>query len=438
MKARGLAETVGAVVSRRACAVATGGVLAVGALVAAPTTEASAAGSQQSIAVPAYFSPDSGAGLWDKLASPAPGAGLAVANPQTGPGSGKDDSYAKAIQKAHSAGTKVVGYVDSGYLGTKGWTAPDGGTSVQDWVDGAKANVDKWFSWYGSSGIDGIFFDDGLTSCGTSSNPDVYVQAYKTLQAYVKSKDPGAKVVVNPGASPDECYTQAADTLVTFEGTYDDYVKGYSDGRQAWEASADPSKIWHLIHTTGSESQMRNAVSLSKQRNAGYVYVTDDDNTPVDGQQWGNPWDTLPAYWSDEVNAVAGGGSGSVARSGPVKSGIAGYCLDVPGDTGSDGAKVTIAPCDGSAGQQWTAGADGSLQIDGKCLDVTYGATANGSPVALYDCNGRPNQRWNVSGATLVGAGSGRCLDDPQFFTDSHQLDIWDCDGGNNQKWTLP
>ncbi|MEV7753664.1 spherulation-specific family 4 protein [Streptomyces griseofuscus] len=300
----------GAARRRRLCAAAVSAGLAAGALVSLPVGHASAAaGFKQRVAVPAYFYPgdsgDSGAGnLWPQLSTPAPGAGLAVANPGSGPGDSEDGNYANAIRTAHNAGTEVIGYVDSGYLGTKGGAAPDGGTSIDDWVEGAERNVDKWYSYYGGSGLDGIFFDDGLTACGTPSDANAFVDAYKRLQSYVKGKDADAKVVINPGASPEQCYTGAADTLVTFEGTYDDYVNHYGDDRESWEASADPSKIWHLIHTTGSQTRMRNAIALSKQRNAGYVYATDDDNSRPPGQDWGNPWDTLPSYWSAEVNTV--------------------------------------------------------------------------------------------------------------------------------------
>jgi hypothetical protein len=43
---------------------------------------------------------------------------------------------------------------------------------------------------------------------------------------------------------------------------------------------------------------MQTAVSLSKQRSAGWIYVTPDDLP--------NPWDTLPLdpYWSAELAAA--------------------------------------------------------------------------------------------------------------------------------------
>ncbi|MCM2425005.1 spherulation-specific family 4 protein [Streptomyces sp. RKAG337] len=413
---------------RRLGAVAGGVALAAGVFAAIPTGQASAAGAsiKQSVAVPAYFGPGS---AWTQLSSAASRAGLAVANPSNGAGGSKDSGYASAIQTTHGAGTKVLGYVDTGYLGTSpnNRKVPGtGSTNLNDWITYAEQSVDAWYSFYGGSGLDGIFFDDVLGDCGPSASSTTWVDAYKTLQSYVKTKHTGAMVVDNPGGWVAQCYTQAADTLITYEGSYSDYA---SATLPDWEATADPKKVWHLVYGT-SQSQMQAAITLSKQRNAGYVYVTND---VLD-----NPWDTLPSYWSAEVTAASAGTSTATGKVGPVKSGIAGYCLDVPGNSGSNSAKVSVAVCNTSAEQQWTTGTDGTLKINNKCLDVRYNATANGSMIDIYDCNGQSNQKWNVVGSTLVGAGSGRCLDDPQFFTDGHQLEIYDCNGGNNQKWTLP
>ncbi len=61
-----------------------------------------------------------------------------------------------------------------------------------------------------------------------------------------------------------------------------------------WESGYDPSRFWHLVYAT-TVDEMPVAVDLSKQRGAGWVYVT-GDTLP-------NPWDTLPAdpYWSEEL-----------------------------------------------------------------------------------------------------------------------------------------
>ncbi|MER6462005.1 spherulation-specific family 4 protein [Streptomyces sp. NPDC001228] len=255
---------------------------------------------KQTIAIPAYIYP--GSGGWSSLTKPSPGAGLIVANPDSGPGAGKDATYAGAIKKAHGSGSKVIGYVDTGYFGTTGWDVPGHGSSTSAWLKAIKKNIDTWYASYGSSGLGGIFFDDAQNKCGPRSGSTQYVDLYKKIRDYVKSKSSSAQVVINPGTGTDQCYADAADTLVTFEGSYASY-RNFKP--RSWEKSVASSKIWHLVYEAGA-SQMSKAVSLSKKRNAGYLYVTDDDNTPVDGSPWGNPWDSVPSYWSKEVKTVTG------------------------------------------------------------------------------------------------------------------------------------
>jgi chitinase len=45
-------------------------------------------------------------------------------------------------------------------------------------------------------------------------------------------------------------------------------------------------------------------------------------------------------------------------------------------------------------------------------MDVTAASTANGTKVQLYDCNGTAAQQWHAgANSSLVNTGSGRCLD---------------------------
>lgn len=241
------------------------------------------------VAVPAYFYPGQ---YWTQLDDAAPTVGLAVANPDSGPGSALNTDYATAISNAHHAGVRVIGYVDTGYFGTTGRTTRGGQTTVAAWTAQIESDVDSWFSWYGGAGLAGIFFDDGLDDCGTDN---AHVQLYKDIRAYVQGRSSTATVVDNPGTGAEQCYTEAADTLVTFEGTYASYA---SYQPPAWEASADPDQLWHLLYGT-PQSDLANAVSLARSRNAGYLYVTPDDLP--------NPWDTLPtgSYWTQELAAVS-------------------------------------------------------------------------------------------------------------------------------------
>jgi hypothetical protein len=269
--------------------------------------QASAAAGVQHLAVPAYFNPAdaAGSGFWTQIDQSGSGVGIAVANPSNGPGSAVDSGYASAVDAASGAGVKVLGYVDTGYFGTTGRTTRDGQTSVAAWTAQINADVANWYSWYGSSGLGGIFFDDALGDCGTGN---AHVNLYSGINSTTKQAHPGAFTVDNPGSPAESCYATAADVLVMFENTYSVYASWTAPD---WELNyANPDKFWHLVYDTPAQADMDNAVALSKQRNAGYLYVT-PDNLP-------NPWDTLPtgAYWSDELAKAGAAGSGGPGGGG--------------------------------------------------------------------------------------------------------------------------
>ena len=278
--------------------------------------QASAAAGVQHLAVPAYFDPSgaAGSGFWTQIDQAGSDVGIAVANPSDGPGSAAQSGYASAVQAAAGAGVKVLGYVDTGYFGTTGRTTRDGQTSVAAWTAQINADVADWYSWYGSSGLAGIFFDDALGDCGAGN---AHVDLYTGINSATKQAHPGAFTVDNPGSPAESCYASAADVLVMFENTYSAYASWTAPD---WELNyPDPGKFWHLVYDTPAQADMDNAVALSKQRNAGYLYVTADDLP--------NPWDTLPtgAYWSDELAKAGAGGPGggtctTTAGSGAITS----------------------------------------------------------------------------------------------------------------------
>lgn len=51
-----------------------------------------------------------------------------------------------------------------------------------------------------------------------------------------------------------------------------------------------------LPHNVGSPELMATWIALAAERKFRYIYVTDDTGS--------NPWDRLPAYWDEEVDAV--------------------------------------------------------------------------------------------------------------------------------------
>lgn len=132
--------------------------------------------------------------------------------------------------------------------------------------------------------------------------------------------------------------------------------------------------------------------------------------------------------------------SAAGALTGPLTSSVLGKCLDDSGNGSADLNPIDIWTCNGSAGQNWTVGSDGTVKINGKCLSVNGGGTANGTKVVLLTCNASNSQEWRPkTGGQLVNTRSGRCLDDPGFSsTNGKQLDIWDCAGSANEQWTPP
>lgn len=236
-------------------------------------SQAACAGEPQSIAVPSYFYPGS---LWTKMENANPTVRLAVMNPNSGPGDAQNQDYVNQVNKSQSAGLTVLGYVHTSY-------------GARD-IAAVKAEVDRYYEWYG---VDGIFLDEASTNC------DLATTYYAELYDHIKSKGGQAMIVHNPGTHPEkECYMPVADVLVTFEGTHSTYVNNYS--APAWESAYPANRFWHLVYDSPGSKAMERDIRLSKERGAGYVYVT-PDVLP-------NPWDTLPGsfYWNNELAAVQG------------------------------------------------------------------------------------------------------------------------------------
>ena len=257
----------------------------------------------QRIADPTYANPTASPATWSQLINSVTATvGISVANIANGPDYQPDPAWAAVIAAAHRAGIKVLGYVDTGYFGATGLPTRLGSRSAADWTSQIELDVNAWYNFYGS-GIDGIFFDEGLNACGPTHGSSGWVDLYRGLTAYVKDNHPGALTVDNPGTAVPACYADAADVLVTFEGSYRDYTGTPDPGGLAYQPLSwnpqDPYKIWHLVYGAATKGDLQAAISLSKTRGAGYIYVT--DAVP------GNPYDRLPPadYWAAEQLQIA-------------------------------------------------------------------------------------------------------------------------------------
>ncbi|MEU0129971.1 MULTISPECIES: family 16 glycosylhydrolase [unclassified Streptomyces] len=130
--------------------------------------------------------------------------------------------------------------------------------------------------------------------------------------------------------------------------------------------------------------------------------------------------------------------SGQPGGGGPI-TGLAGKCVDVAAGSAVNGTAVQLYDCNGSAAQQWSVGADGTIRALGKCLDVASGGTADGTKVQLWDCNGSAAQQWATPAARdVVNPQADKCLDvSGGSSANSTRLQIWTCTGAANQKWTV-
>lgn len=226
------------------------------------------------IVVPAYFYPSAGS-PWGPMTAAADKAPItAIMNPGNGPGNGVDQNYVKVVNAFRAAGGRVIGYVYSSY-----------GTRPLAQVT---ADIDRYRNWYG---IDGIFVDE-MGNTGPAQRLDYY----KSIYDYVKGVDPAWEVMGNPGTQTIEQYATwpTADRLMVFENVGSAYP---THAPSAWNANYPSEKFVNLIHTEDSPAKIAEYLELAVSRNVGSIYITDD--------VMANPWDTLPTYWQQHVDAVA-------------------------------------------------------------------------------------------------------------------------------------
>lgn len=274
--------------------------------------------SDTRLLVPAYGNPccPDGMEMWNRLTDTASMMGddlLVILNPASGPGMSLiDPNYVNDSAQGPFIDFRNAGGVAIGYVRTD-WAARPL-AEVQD-------DVDLYFNpayWRGAGvQIDGIFFDE-------MSNDLADVGYYLALRDYVRGLLATAIVVGNPGTTfvnnPSgqttwlvSDYAESADTLVTFENSADEYVDNYTP--PSWVADYPAERFGHIVYAVTTTGEMLQGMSLARQRNASYVYITDDVLV--------NPYDVLARYWTAEVDAAKrllfadGFESGDVSSWGP-------------------------------------------------------------------------------------------------------------------------
>jgi hypothetical protein len=146
-----------------------------------------------------------------------------------------------------------------------------------------------------------------------------------------------------------------------------------------------------------------------------------------------------PSAWTPDLDAIAIAplpGTSGAAVVGAQST----RCLDVNGNTLTNGTRTQLWDCTGGTNQTWVYTARRQLVVYGnKCLDANQAGTTNGTAVIIWDCNGQANQQWNVNAnGTITGVQSGLCLDASGRGTaNGTNIILWACGSGTNQQWSL-
>ena len=230
----------------------------------------------QRLLVPLYAYPATEPGAWAGVAASAPAVAGLVLNPHSGPGSAVEPEFAAAAERLRAAGVPLLGYVDTDY----------GRRSHREVV----ADVQRHRDWYR---VDGVFLDQA--GSGLELLPH-----YRRLAVAARALD-AALVVLNPGVHPHQGFAEAADLLVTFEGSWEQYrALRVPD----WTRSFPAGRFAHLVH--GTPERLCAAVpQIARRRHAAVSYAT-----PGTGA---NPWG-LPMPWLRRTPAGSLTGAGTVGH----------------------------------------------------------------------------------------------------------------------------
>lgn len=234
------------------------------------TSGGTSASRCQKAFVPAYFDQST----WSQATASRPAPSAMILNPSTGMGAGTapNPAFQSVVKRAQAEGTTILGYSS-----TASGLRP---------IAQIEADVRNYKTWYG---VTGIFLD--LVNGVTSELP-----YYEQLASYIRGVIPGSTVWLNPGIYPDQRYMSVGNVVMVFEGTYAQYR---NDQVPSWAHAYPATRFASTIYGAASSSEADSAISLSRSRNAGYVYVTNLAGS--------DPYNALPSYWSSEDTDITTG-----------------------------------------------------------------------------------------------------------------------------------
>lgn len=172
----------------------------------------------------------------------AAGMGVTVLlNIDTGPGSGLDPTWTTATQRLVRAGATVIGYLDLAF-----------GARPAEQV---RAELGRWAGYP----VRGIFFDQAPTSPYSIGPVAVAVRGARRIGFDT--------LLVNPGRPTDSIYRGLGAVLCTFEGPWEEYLAGTTEGVRHGDA--------HLVHSV-PYAQIKYAHELMRGRGARFGMATSE------------------------------------------------------------------------------------------------------------------------------------------------------------------
>ena len=155
------------------------------------------------------------------------------------------------------------------------------------------ADIDNFVNFYGRENIAGYFIDEVV-----SGNEPWMVDYMRRIYEYIKSKYPEMLVLANNGWGVGDAIAPYADIWMAQEVTADEYINHYRARTSEFEKDpANAGRILHVIHSARPE-QYEEIIRLSRERNAGNLFITSDTNAYPSG------YDDLPTYFESLLLAI--------------------------------------------------------------------------------------------------------------------------------------
>ncbi|MCP2282126.1 streptogrisin C, Serine peptidase, MEROPS family S01A [Promicromonospora umidemergens] len=284
--------------------------------------------------------------------------------------------------------------------------------------------------------------------CGAAGNP-VTASDGAALGTYRASVFPGhdwAWVATNSNWTPTPTVNNYAGGTATVAGSAEQGIGATvcrSGRTTGWRCGNIQEKNVTINYGNGDIPGMATGSACAEGGDSGGSVISGNQAQGVTSGRIGDcssngrfiyqPLNPILSTYGLQLTTSGGGGGGQALV------GLAGKCIDVPNADFSDGKRLQLWTCNGSAAQRWTFHADGTLRAGGKCMDIAWANTADGTAVQLANCSGNAAQQFTLSGAgDLVSILANKCVDVPNSNSaNGTQLQIWTCNGTSAQKWRV-